>query len=72
MITVYPEGHVKDLLHQEDRRISPYRHYLIKDSYLREEMLDMCIECSIRNKWNDKLEYDARTNTFYKKKVTEK
>ncbi len=62
---------VRDRLHQEDKKYNPDRHYLMKDSYSREEMLDKCHECDDFYKWNEHLIYDARTNRYYKKERVE-
>lgn len=59
---------IKDRLHEIDKKHNPERHFLTKDSYHAEETLGMCSICSETYKWPEQLEYDARTNKFYKKR----
>ena len=60
-------GIVKEQLHEEDKRLFPDRHWLTKDSYSKEEMLNMCIYCAEHYEWKKQLEYDFRTMTYFKK-----
>lgn len=59
-------GHVRLQIHEDDKKAFPDRHRLTKDSYLRQEMLDMCVYCCEHYEWLERLEYDARTDKFYK------
>ena len=66
MIVVYPTGYINDMLHNQDLKENPNRHYLTKDTYSKYEALDLCPQCAYINKWNDKFEYDARTDSYYR------
>lgn len=57
---------VREAIHEEDRKNFPDRHWLTKDSYDREDTMYMCPLCSEHYEWSKQLEYDARTNRFYK------
>lgn len=64
-------GFVREQLHEEDKKKYPERHALIKDSYTREDTIFMCNLCSEHYEWSKQLQYDVRTDTFYKKKKPE-
>lgn len=55
-----------DRAHENHQKKYPYLHCLTKDSYSREEALEMCIKCCNAYQWNKQMEYDARTNRYYK------
>lgn len=59
-------GFVREKIHEQDKKDFPDRHSLTKDSYSREDAIYMCPLCSEHYEWSKQLEYDARTNAFYK------
>ena len=59
-------GSVRELIHEQDKQKFPDRHWLIKDEYSREDTIFMCSLCSEHYEWRKQLEYDARTDKFYK------
>lgn len=56
------------ILHEIDKKYNPERHWLTKDVYTKAEMLDLCIWCADHYDWNKQIEYDARSDSYYKKK----
>lgn len=63
------QTYVREMIHEQDKKLNPDRHRLTKDSYTREDTLHMCFLCSEHYEWSKQLNYDARTDRFYKKKV---
>ena len=57
----------EESLHEEDKRKHPERHWLMQDSYLRNEILEMCLECADHYEWHKELQYSPRTDRYYKK-----
>lgn len=56
-----------DRHHEEDKGISPERHYFTKKIYSRVEALSMCCKCAKAWGAQDMYFYDARTNQFIRK-----
>ena len=59
-------GYVLEMIHEQDKKDFPDRHWLTKDSYNREDTMFMCPLCSEHYEWSKQLEYDAMTDRFYK------
>ena len=57
---------VQEQMHETDKKENPERHRLTKDSYEKQEMLDMCFRCAEHYEWKKQLQYDAGTNRYYK------
>lgn len=60
-------GPIREAIHEADKINFPDRHWLTKDEYSREDTMYMCTLCSEHYEWSKQLEYDARTDRFYKK-----
>ncbi len=50
--------------HEEDKISNPDRHLLTQDFYTREEMLSLCVWCTI--KFCDLYKYDPQNNGYRK------
>lgn len=59
----------QERFHEADKKLNPERHWLMKDSYSKDEALGMCIWCADHYEWDKALEYDARTDRYYKKET---
>jgi len=70
MLNIFPTGYIKDLLHTEDLKRNPERHYLMKNQYSKAEAQSMCFQCAMTYDWNDKFYYNAYDDYYYKKKLT--
>ena len=57
----------QEIFHEADKKQYPDRHWLKEDSYLKCEMDQMCTLCADHYEWNKQLQYDARTDRFYRK-----
>jgi len=55
-----------ELLHEHDKKQYPDRHSLKEDSYLNQDLLQMCYLCADHYEWHKQLEYDPRTDRHYK------
>ena len=59
---------IQEMWHEADKKLNLEKHWLAKDQYSKPEMQEMCFRCCDHYKWNELLEYDTRTNTYYKVK----
>jgi hypothetical protein len=56
----------QQIFHEADKLRYPERHMLTENSYLKFEFDQMCTWCADHYEWNKQLEYDPRTDRYYK------
>ena len=59
---------MQERFHEADKTSFPERHWLMKDSYGRPEMDEMCTYCAEHYEWDKELDYNVRLDRYFKKR----